>query len=42
MDFDPAFSKPAEPFNQIETSANFNAAGIKISGDANTCSDKLC
>ena len=37
--FDPDFQN--SPFNQIETSANFNAAGIKISGDANTCSDKL-
>ncbi len=34
-------SNPAEPFNQIDTSAKFDAAGIKISGDANTCSDKL-
>ena len=34
-------SNPAEPFNQIDSSAKFNASGIKISVDANTCSDKL-
>jgi hypothetical protein len=33
-------SNPAEPFNQIDSSAKFNASGIKISGDANTCNDK--
>jgi len=33
-------SNPAEPFNQIDSSAKFNANGIKISGDANTCNDK--
>ena len=36
--FDAAFGKP---FDQIKVSANFDAGGIKISGDANTCSDKL-
>ena len=34
-------SNPAEPFNQIDSSAKFNANGIKISGDVNTCSDKF-
>ena len=36
--FDPDFQN--SPFKQIETSANFDVAGIKISGDANTCNDK--
>ncbi len=36
--FDAAFGKP---FDQIKVSAKFDAGGIKISGDANTCSDKL-
>ena len=35
--FDAAFGKP---FDQIKVSANFDVAGIKISGDANTCNDK--
>ena len=33
-------SNPAEPFNQIDSSANFDVNGTKISGDANSCSDK--
>ena len=36
--FDAAFGKP---FDQVKVSAKFDAGGIKISGDANTCSDKL-
>ena len=36
--FDAAFGKP---FDQIKVSANFDVGGIKISGDVNTCSDKL-
>ena len=34
-------SNPAEPFSQIDSSAKFGTNGIKISGDANTCNDKL-
>jgi len=30
----------SEPFTQIDSSAKFDVAGIKISGDASTCSDK--
>ena len=33
-------SSPLEPFNQIKSSAKFDVSGIKISGDASTCSDK--
>jgi len=36
--FDAAFGKP---FDQVKVSAKFDAGGIKISGDASTCSDKL-
>ena len=36
--FDAAFGKP---FDQVKVSAKFDAGGIKISGDPNTCSDKL-